>query len=425
MPAIGDIPLRIADPAGRTSRDNNAIPAGLMKILLVHNFYRSSAPSGEDTAFGNERALLAAHGFEVSCYERRNDDIDDTGFVKRVRLALESAWSKRTYVALRSLLRQTRPDVAHFHNTFPQITPSGWAACRDAGVPVVQTLHNFRFICPQAMLLRHGRPCELCLKGSLLPALCYRCYRSSFSATLAQVYGLVYNRWRDSYGRYVSRYITLTRFAADKMVEGGLPARRITTLANSLAEPPQPGAGDGGFALYVGRLGPEKGMPVLLKAWRGIPTPLRIVGDGPLRAELESMAHCQGLAVEFLGLLPQKEVMRLVGQALFQVVPSECYEGFPFVVLEAMACGTPVVASRIGSLAEVVIDGITGVKFTPGDADELHEVVCEMLSNEERLRAMRQRARLHYMAEHAPAEHVKRLRDIYADVIHEQRRGCL
>jgi len=261
-----------------------------MKILLAHNFYRSSAPSGEDSAYRNEKRLLEQH-CTVIPYERFNDGIDDSTLQKRIKLALAGAWSKQTYDELSVLIRKQRPDVAHFHNTFPLITPSAYAACRNAGVPVVQTLHNFRLVCIQAMLLRNGRPCELCLKGAGLNAFWYRCYRNSFSASLAQIWTQTYNRYHGTYRRFVNRYIALTRFAAGKFVKAGFLPGKVSVVPNTLMDPPSVGAGDGGYTLYVGRLSPEKGLRLLLDAWSDMEIPLKIAGDGPLRSELEDIVR--------------------------------------------------------------------------------------------------------------------------------------
>ena len=372
-----------------------------MKILLAHNYYRSSAPSGEDSAYRNERRLLERH-FTVIPYERFNDDIDESTLVKRVKLALAGAWSRRTYDELSELIKKNRPDVAHFHNTFPLITPSAYAACRDAGVPVVQTLHNFRMVCPQAMLLRNGRPCELCLHGSILNALRYRCYRDSFPATLAQVWTLAYNRDHGSYRHLVNRFMALTSFTAEKFINAGFSRKRIVVVPNTLIDLPLAGAGAGGYALFVGRLSPEKGLGVLLEAWNDSDLPLKIVGDGPLRSELEAIVRTRSLKVEFTGKLERDDVQRIVRDALLQVVPSECYETFSMVLLEAMACGTPVVASRIGSLDEMVLDGITGIKFEPGNAGELAAAVKDLISEPERLASMRLSSRDHFESKLCP-----------------------
>jgi glycosyltransferase involved in cell wall biosynthesis len=389
-----------------------------MKILLAHNYYRSSAPSGEDAVFRNERTLLERNGIEVIPYERFNDDIDESTTTKRIRLALNYAWSAETYREVSALVRRTRPSIAHFHSLFPLISPSAYAACQDAGVPVVQTLHNFRFICPEAMLLRNGRPCEDCLGSSLLPALLHRCYRDSFAATLSQVWTIASNRRRGTFRKLVNHYIALTGFAAGRLVAGGLPSKRMSVKPNFLPDPPSAGSGEGGYAAYVGRLAGEKGVRTLLSAWRAFPDfPLKMAGDGPLREELAERIGREGLNVELLGTRNRAELVDMVGGASMQIVPSECYEGFPLVVLEALACGTPVVASRIGSLDEIVEDGITGVKFAPGDPAALAEKVSGLLASRQRLGLMRRRSRALFENNYTAEMNFTKIMDIYRRVL--------
>jgi len=398
-----------------------------MKILLAHNFYRSSAPSGEDTVYRTERRLLEEQGYEIIPYERYNDDIDDSIVSNRVRLARDGAWSRQSYDDLTALVGKFKPDVAHFHNTFPLISPSAITACRNAGIPVVQTLHNFRLICPQAMLLREGRPCERCLRGTLGNALLYRCYRSSFAATLAQVWTQLYNRYRGTYRNNVSRFIVLTNFAAKKFMHAGYPSRQMSVLSNTLLDSPPAGNGnDGDYVLYVGRLSHEKGVLTMLNAWSSLNNiPLKIVGDGPLRKKLEQIVHENNLNIEFWGCLGKQDVFKAIQRALIQVVPSEWYEGFPNVLLEAMACGTPVVASRIGSLDEIVLDGITGIKFSPGNAGDLAAAVKGLVNEPEKLASMRISARDHFERKYAPSGHVAQLVEIYRDVILEMKKKAV
>lgn len=387
-----------------------------MRVLLGHDYYRSSAPSGEDAAFCTERALLERNGFEVITFERFNDDIDDSTLANRIKVALNAAWSDTTYWSLRELIGKTRPHVAHFHNTFPLISPSAYAACQDAGVPVVQTLHNYRLICPGALLMRDGAPCEDCVGASLLPALRHRCYRGSLPATASVVWMLARNRLRGSYQRLVNRYVALTRFAATSLVRGGLPRHRIVVKPNFMTDVPAPGKGDGGYAVFVGRLSEEKGIHTLARAWRQVRgVRLKVAGDGPLRKQLEAQAEADGSAVEFLGYRSRPEVLELIGAAALQIVPSECYEGFPMAVLEGYACGTPVLASRIGSLDEIVEEGSTGVKFEAGNDEELARRVTELFVAPQRLRDMRVQARQTFEANYTAERNLAMLKQIYAE----------
>jgi glycosyltransferase involved in cell wall biosynthesis len=388
-----------------------------VKVLLGHNFYRSTAPSGEDAVYRNERALLERH-LEVIPYERFNDEIDESTLGKKIALALDGAWSKSTYQDVSALIKKARPDIAHFHNTFPQISPSAYGACRDNGVPVVQTLHNFRFICPGGLLLRDSRPCEDCVGTTLLPALRHRCYRGSLPATSALVWMLGRNRWRGTYQTMVNRYIALTEFAASRLVAGDLPKHRISIKPNFAPGLSIPGTGDGGYAVYTGRLSVEKGVRTLLSAWKLLPgVPLKILGDGPLRPELEQFTTQEKLPVEFLGFCNRDTVMNVVGRAAAQIVPSECYEGFPLAVVEAYACGTPVIASQIGSLEEIVKDGVTGVKFEPGNSCDLAAKVHALWSNAAQRSALRRSTRDTFEKKYTEERNVKTLMAIYDAVI--------
>jgi glycosyltransferase involved in cell wall biosynthesis len=383
-----------------------------MRVLLAHNFYRSTAPSGEDTVYKEERALLERNGVEVIPYERQSDELDTAGVMKLARSALDASWSDASARELSSLIERTRPDVAHFHNTFPLISPSAYSACVAAGVPVVQTLHNYRLICPGAMLYREGVPCEDCVGTSLLPALQHRCYRHSLPATASVVNMLWNNRRRGTYSSLVQRYVALTEFARERFIAGGLPADRIEVKPNALTISPPAGLGQGGYAVFVGRLSAEKGVHTLLDAWRALPDiRLKVVGDGPLRAQLEAKA--KGLNVEFTGRLERSHVAQVVGEASIAIVPSQWFEGFPMVVVEAFACGTPVVASRLGSLAEIVREGINGRLFAPGDPQALSATVRTMVDAPEALKQMRQNAREEFDARYSAEASFQSLVQIY------------
>lgn len=386
-----------------------------MKVLLAHNHYRSSAPSGEDSVFHNECELLRAKGIEVTVFERFNDRIDVTTFSERVRVALNGAWSRQVYDDITRLLREVRPDIMHFHNTFPLISASGYAACQDNGVPVVQTLHNYRFICPGALLLRDGNPCEDCVGKTLLPALIHRCYRGSLAATAAQVWTITRNRLQGAHQNLVNRYIALSHFSVKRFVAGGLPEGRIEVKPNFLLDEDSiAGNGAGGYAVYVGRLSEEKGVRTLLDAWTKVnQLPLKILGDGPLRGELQNLARLNRLNIEFCGYKSHREVMDILSEATLQIVPSEWYEGFPMVILEAYRSGVPVVASRIGALEEIVLENETGIKFEPGNASDLAAKVNSLYARPERLRLMRRNAKEVFYQNYTAERNFSQLMRIY------------
>jgi glycosyltransferase involved in cell wall biosynthesis len=390
-----------------------------MKVLFIHNNYRSSAPSGEDIVAGNERRLLEENGVEVVSYLKNNDDIDESTFLKRLKLALNSVWSKRTYREISGLIQRTRPDVAHIHSIHPQISPSVYAACKRAGVPVVHTLHNYRYLCPGALLLRDGKPCEKCVGRLPLAALWHRCYNGSLAATGALVAMICFHRLRGTFSGEVDRYIVLTEFAKARLVAGGFPEGKIEIKPNFSA-PVSPNAGPRErFAVYVGRLTAEKGVRTLMAAWMLVTDlPLKVIGDGALRPELEAFARERSLDVEFLGSQPRAKVLELIGRSYLQIIPSECYEGFPMAVLEAYACGTPVLASRIGGLAEVVRDGVTGLFFEAGNFAELARQVNLLGANPQRAALLGIGGRALFLERYTQEPNFQQLMEIY------RRAGC-
>ena len=395
-----------------------------MRVLLVHNKYRTSAPSGEDEAVENERRMLEGHGVSVETFFRCNDDIDESSWAAKAHLATSTIWSQRSRDALREVLRKVRPDLVHVHNTFAILSPSIYGACRGEGVPVVQTLHNFRFFCPAALFLRDGRPCEDCVDRGLLQSVRHRCYRNSLGATAAVATMLSVHRALGTYSRDITRYIALTRFAREKALKGGIAADKLVIKPNFIANPPAVGMGDGGYAIFVGRLLEEKGAETLVKAWRRLPqVKLRILGDGALRPQLESLAKSERLNIEFAGRQPKDVVLKSIADAALFIMPSEWYEGFPMVIAESYACGTPVLASRIGSLEELVEEGVTGRKFTVGNSDSLAETVQRMLGDPEGLRGMRAEARAYFDAHLTEESNYAQLMQIYSKIIDECGRG--
>ena len=392
-----------------------------MKILLCHNYYRSSAPSGEDAVADNEIAMLKEYGHDVITYSKYNDDLDDRTFYRKLKIARDTIWSSSSYKELKVLLGADCPDIVHIHSHFPQISPSAYKACYDMGIPVIHTLHNFRSICPGALLLRDGNPCELCLHGSLLNSLKYRCYRDSIMATGTLTATIAFNRMLGSYTRYVSKYIALTKFAASRFIMGGIPENLISIKPNFLPGTPKPGNGSGGYAVYIGRLSVEKGVRTLCSAWKTVDYPLKIIGDGPLMDELSGLPPENLKNIEFCGYLGRAEILNIVRDASFQLVPSECYEGFPMVLLEAFACGTPVIGTDIGSIGEIIIEDETGLKFESGNADSLAKTVHEMLKDPARLKAMRHKCKQTFDSQYSKQISYNTLMQIYNQALEKKQ----
>jgi glycosyltransferase involved in cell wall biosynthesis len=385
-----------------------------LKILLAHDFYQH--PGGEDQVVAAEAELLRDAGHEVILFERRNSEIRDYSALRSATLPARTIWAWDSYRDLRSVLRREQPAVAHFHNLLPLISPSAYYACKSEGVPVVQTLHNYRMICPGATLFREGRICEECVtRSSFAPAIAHRCYRDSRPATVAVAGMVAVHRILGTWSREVDCYIALSEFARDKLVRSGLPPEHVAIKPNFL--PTDPGAGNGqrDYALFAGRLVPEKGVETLLDAWKKLsaPLPLRIAGDGPLRIAVERAARGSHGGIEWLGQVPRARMLELVKHARFLVFPSEWYEGFPVILAESLACGTPVIAARVGSVAEIIADGVTGIQFTVGDAQDLANKIQWASSHPQALAHMGRAARQEFLAKYTAEQNYHTLMEIY------------
>lgn len=382
--------------------------------LLVHNYYQQRG--GEDAIFEAEADLLEAHGHRVLRYTLHNDRIDAMSNVKRLAATL---WNHRVYRELRAFIRDMRPEVAHFHNTFPLVSPAAYYAAQAEGVPVIQTLNNYRLACPGAYLLRDGKVCEDCI-GKAIPfsAIRHGCYRDSPLATAAVVAMLAAHRALSTWDRQIDLYaLYMTDFSVDTFVRAGLPAEKLFVKPNFVDPDPGPGAGAGGYALFVGRLSPEKGIRVLVEAWGQVGTrlPLKIVGDGPL-APLAADAAARIPGVEWLGRRPPEAVYALMQDAACLVFPSEWYEGLPRTIVESFATGTPVVASDLGAMSRLVVHGENGLHFAPGDAEGLARQVLALAAEPARLAVLRRGARASFEAHYTAERSYALLMEMYARV---------
>ncbi|MDX8127153.1 glycosyltransferase [Methylomonas sp. OY6] len=385
-----------------------------MKVLLIHNRYQQAG--GEDNVVTAEANLLAEHGQEVKLWCVDNKDLP-SGLSGKISTAISTSYSADSLATAKDYLRRLKPEVVHVHNFFPQITPSIYDACISEGVPVVQTLHNYRLICPGAMLMREGKICEQCIRGTPYQAVWYRCYRGSKLGSLVVAHMVAKHRQKGTWSNKVNRFIALTDFAKSKFVQAGFPQDKIVVKPNFLHDPY---AGINrlartypGFGLFVGRVSEEKGIKTLLKAWSGLEgdAVLKVAGSGPLEGLLHGKNN-----IMVLGRQNASEISLLMQQAAFLVLPSEWYEGFPLVLVEALAHGLPILASRLGSMANIIEDGKTGVLFTPGDAKDLAEKAKWLLEHPKQVEQLGENARHVFLDKYTSEQNYAELMAIYEAV---------
>lgn len=381
-----------------------------MNILLVHNQYQQLG--GEDTIFATEANLLESYGHKVFRYQVDNNEIEK---INPLALTKTILWNSKIYKEIKDIIKEFKPQIAHFHNTFPLISPAAYYAAKAENIPVVQTIHNFRLLCANALLFRDGRVCEQCLiQKNPLPGIVNSCYRNSITASAGATLTVKFHSLIGTWSKVIDTFIVYSHFAHKKLVQGGLPSAKMAFKTNFLYPVPKIGNGLGNYALFVGRLAPEKGTNVLLEAWKKLDgqIPLKIVGDGPLAPQVEEAAR-NIPGVKWLGRKSLEEVYQLMGNASFVVIPSEWYETFGRVGIEALATGTPLIVSKIGALAELVDSGINGMLFNPGDSQDLANKVYLLLRNPHKLSQMRRAARQSFEAKYTAADNYHRLMKIY------------
>ena len=390
-----------------------------MHVLFLHNRYRQSG--GEDAVVRSEIDLLRSRSVKVTEFELTNE-ADEEGWRNTIQLGLSASWSWSSHRKIREICAEVRPDIAHVHNFWMRLSPAVHYACKQAGVPTVQTLHNFRLLCVKADFLREGKICQDCLGHVPWRGVVRRCYRDSLAAS-AVVAGMIStHRSLGTWRTQVDAFIALSEHSKSKFVEGGIPADKIFVKRNFLddsALPTMPPSSSN-VLLFVGRLSEEKGVDLLLRGWREIRKVghgvLRIIGDGPLRQQLELQARDYGFSsaeVHFTGTLPYAEVLREVGKARGLVLPSLCFENCPRTLIEAFCSGRPVLVPDRGSLDELVRDGQTGLKFVAGDEHSLSEVASRFLAPSAPIDIWGASARREYLSQYTPDASFESLMRIY------------
>ncbi|QGM44434.1 glycosyltransferase [Methylocystis heyeri] len=388
-----------------------------MDILLVHCFYQQVG--GEDLCVRAESALLKSRGHNVVEYFLDNAAIADAN---RLAVAAGAIWNRAAYRRVREICRSYRPQIVHFHNTMPLVSPSAYYAAKAENAAVVQTLHNYRLACPNGLFFQDKRVCESCLGRRFpWPGVLRRCYRGSLtaSATIALMTSL--HRLMGTWENAVDTYIALSEFQKNKLIRAGLPGSKIVIKPN-FSERDAIGRGDGRFALYAGRLSPEKGVSTLLDAWKLLDQDIQltIAGEGP-ESDLVERAAAQDGRINFLGHVSGEQICDLAGRATTLIAPSLCYENFPRVIVEAFSRGTPVICSRFGAMPEIVADGEDGLLFTPSDAADLAEKVKRLFGDPGLRKRMRKAALHKFVASYAPQSNYLQLMAAYGRALNLPR----
>ncbi|MFJ6137740.1 glycosyltransferase [Kitasatospora sp. NPDC092286] len=392
-----------------------------MHILVVHNRYSSAQPSGENEVVDQEVGLLREAGHRVEVFERRSDDIAARSLLGKAAVPLLVPWNPAVRAELAARLRTERPDVVHVHNVFPLLSPAVLAACADAGVPAVATLHNYTQVCPPGTLWRDGRQCTECVgPAATLPAVRHGCYRNSRLATVPLAVSLSVNRRRWWSG--VERFLCISAAQRDVLVRSGMPSERLAVKHNFVPDPGARRTGDGEQLLFLGRLAEAKGVRLLMAAWDeiaadgGVGVPLVLAGSGPLRQEVTAWAAGRD-DVRYVGLYDRAQCEQAVARSVAVVAPSTSLETFGLVIAEAMAAGVPAVAAGHGAFVELVEDGVTGLLHQPGEPASLASCLRRITAGPARNREMGQAARRRYEQNFSPAVGLERLVEEYRTAI--------
>lgn len=381
-----------------------------MRVLACHNYYQLRG--GEDLSFHDEISMLRNHGHAVETLTVHNDQVNDQG---KIALAIDTFWSRNSYRRVEKKISDFKPDVIHCTNIFPLLSPSVYFAAQKKGVAVVQSLRNYRLICPGATLLRQGSICEKCInKRIAYPAIVHKCYRGDLAAsTILTLHNAVHRSVR-TWQKKVSAFFAISEFTRKKYIEAGFDPQRMFVKPNFLSGEIDKGQGSGNYAVFVGRLSEEKDLETLLSAWEilGSNYQLKIIGDGPM-ADLARQASLS-CNIEWLGQLPLEQTMKIVGEAKCLVIPSRWYEPFGRTVIESFSKGTPVVASNIGGISELVNNGVNGLFFEPTNSGDLADKIAEIYSTSHRqLATMRNNARNTYLDNYTEESNYPLLMDIY------------
>jgi glycosyltransferase involved in cell wall biosynthesis len=386
-----------------------------MKILMAHNYYQQYG--GEDVSFEAEAGLLETNGHQVIRYARNNTEIKQYGLFQKFRLPINTIWSSKSHHDVEKIIQKENPDLVHFQNTFPLISPSAFYACKHKNIPIIWTIRNYRLMCLNGLFLRDNRICEVCKgKSFAYPGIRHACYRNSHLQSTVVAAMLTYHKLLKTWSRLIDKYICLSEFSRDKLIEGGLSGKKIFVKPNFINDPGE-NKEERKYALFIGRLSEEKGIHTILKSIERNPSiPLVIVGSGPLEREVKEV--CGRLRnVSYLGQIENNQIFEVLKKAKFLIFPTLVFETFGRVIVEAFACSTPVIASRIGAVKELVKNGKTGILFNPEDSENLTSKMKWMWDHPLECRQMGDEARQEYINRFTPEFNYQALISIYNSVL--------
>lgn len=378
-----------------------------MKILQVHNYYQQRG--GEDAVVEAEKALFEQHGHQVISFTKQNNTIQSRW--QKIHSCLQTHHNKHSATEFDKVLTTEKPDIVHCHNTFPLISPAIYGICQKHSIPVIQTLHNFRIQCANGLLFRNGQICENCLtKNSTRDAIRYHCYRNSLIGSVTLAHYISYHKKHQTWRHQVNRFIALTDFAKSKFLKAGIDADQIDIKPNFIDTPKHPPVQQSQRnidVLYIGRLSPEKGIDTLVQASHHCQSAITVIGEGPVQIT----SHNKNIIA--LGKMPLVDLLKQLAMAKMLIVPSIWHENFPRVIVEALSCGTPVITSNLGSLAEIVQHNHNGMLFEPGDSQALAKTINGLLQDPKKLQNLSNQAYQSYLDHYTPDQNYQQLMAIY------------
>lgn len=388
-----------------------------MKILMLHNFYRYRG--GEDLYFLSLNKLLKKRGHKIIPFTKDSRDLNKNISMLKIKTTYQMYKNYEIEKDLTSVIKKSKPDIAHFHNIFPLIGPSAYTVCKNFNIPIIQRISNFRFVCPKGTLFRENTICELCVKKNFSwPSILYRCYQNSYAASFAFSTSQLYHRWKQTFN-FIDMYIFQAEFIRNYCVENlNIPIKKTVVIPHFVPEfkieklPKE----ENNYYLFVGRLSEEKGIIPLLNVFTSLPNKkLIVIGDGPLKSEVNTYKKYKNIIIK--NFLDRKRIFSYMTNAIFTIIPSMWYETGPLVLMESLYCGTPVIVPKFGVFETSVINGKTGVFFEKNNFLDLKEKILSIRSNETAVKTMRKFARKEFEDKYTSNRHYDLLIKLYKNVL--------